>query len=75
MKEVRPSLKNEYINMKYLKAMGKRMCVKVTIEIVERDGIKFPVIWIRDYEFLSFKPALEFLKNIAEIELTSNKGA
>ena len=62
--------KNEYIDLKYLKAMGKKLYIKVSLGIVEINSIKTPVIWIRDYEFFSFKRALKYLQTIAETEMS-----
>lgn len=55
-----------YTEAKYLKHAGDVINVKVTIKIVDKQ----PAIYIRDLEIYSFKQALEYLRHIADTELS-----
>jgi len=54
-----------YQDAVYLKHAGETLDVKVTIKNI----IGIPLIYMRDFEFNSFKKALNFLRYVSETEM------
>lgn len=55
---------NKMIQYRMLKHWGKKICVKVSSQVV--DGVQY--IYIRDLEFVDFHSALNYLRVIADTE-------